>query len=70
MKQSKFPKGWDEEKIQELIHHYEEQSDEDAIAEYEKAFFSESRILRGNYRKASPSYRKARKINKTKIKHH
>jgi hypothetical protein len=69
MKQSKFPKGWDEEKIQRVIHYYEEQSDENAIAEYEKASFSKNRMSREDYKKASSSYRESRKIDKPKIRH-
>ena len=37
-KQSHFPKGWDEVRVQRLLDHYEEQSDEEAVAEDEAAF--------------------------------
>lgn len=33
-----FPPGWDEERVQRLIHHYESQTEEEAIAEDEAAF--------------------------------
>ena len=35
---NKFPAGWDEERVQDLIRHYETQSDAEAIAEDEAAF--------------------------------
>jgi aminoglycoside/choline kinase family phosphotransferase len=38
MKQSRFPPGWDEERVRRLITHYEEQTEEEAIAEDEAAF--------------------------------
>jgi hypothetical protein len=37
-KQSKFPPGWDEARVQRVLDHYETQSDEEAIAEDEAAF--------------------------------
>ena len=38
MKQSKFPPGWDENRVKEVIEHYESQSEEEAVAEDEAAF--------------------------------
>ena len=38
MKQSKFPPGWDEERVRKVIAHYEEQTEEEAVAEDEAAF--------------------------------
>ena len=38
MKQSKFPPGWDEQRVQKLLGHYESQSEEEAVAEDEAAF--------------------------------
>jgi hypothetical protein len=38
MKQSKFPPGWDEERVNEVLGHYESQSEEEAVAEDEAAF--------------------------------
>jgi len=38
MKQSKFPPGWDEARVHRVLEHYEEQSDEEAVAEDEAAF--------------------------------
>jgi hypothetical protein len=35
MSQSKFPAGWDEEKVRRVLAHYEEQTDEDALLEDE-----------------------------------
>ncbi|MGD0871510.1 MAG: hypothetical protein ABSB88_18315 [Bryobacteraceae bacterium] len=35
MSQSKFPNGWDEEKVRRVLAHYEQQTDEDALLEDE-----------------------------------
>ena len=37
-KQSKFPPGWDEARVQGVLDHDEGQSDEEAVAEDEAAF--------------------------------
>ena len=42
MKQSKFPSGWDEERVREVLEHYENQTEDEAIAEDEAAFESET----------------------------
>ena len=38
MTQTKYPPGWSEERVRRLLEHYEQQSDEEAIAEDEAAF--------------------------------
>lgn len=38
MKDSKFPPGWDEERVRRVLEHYEGQSDEEAVAEDEAAY--------------------------------
>jgi len=38
MKQGRLPVGWDEDRVRRVLAHYEEQSEEDAVAEDEKAF--------------------------------
>jgi hypothetical protein len=35
---NKYPKGWDRERVQAVIAHYENQSDDEAIAEDEAAY--------------------------------
>jgi len=35
MKQSKFPAGWDEDKVRRVLAHYEEQTEEEALVEDE-----------------------------------
>ena len=39
-RQGKFPPGWDEERVQRVIKHYESQSEEEAVAEDEAAYES------------------------------
>ena len=40
MKQAKLPPGWDEDKVQRTLAHYETQSKGDAVAEDEAAYES------------------------------
>jgi hypothetical protein len=40
MKGMKFPPGWDEERVRRVLDHYEQQSDEGAVAEDEEAYES------------------------------
>jgi hypothetical protein len=40
MKQAGFPQGWDEERVRRVLEHYENQSEEEAVAEDEAAFES------------------------------
>ena len=42
MKEDNYPHGWDEERVQRLLAHYEEQSEEGAVAEEEAAFADQS----------------------------
>jgi hypothetical protein len=41
MKQSKFPRGWDQERVRRVLAHYEEQTEEEALAE-DKASFDDT----------------------------
>lgn len=38
MKRTKFPKGWDEERVGQVLRHYDQQGDVEAVAEDEAAF--------------------------------
>ena len=38
MKQSKFPPGWNEERVKKVLAHYESQSEDEAVAEDEAAY--------------------------------
>lgn len=38
MSETKFPVGWDEEKVRGVLSHYEQQTSEEAVAEDEAAF--------------------------------
>jgi hypothetical protein len=38
MNQTRFPPGWDEERVRKVLAHYEEQTGEEATAEDEAAF--------------------------------
>ena len=44
-KQNKFPPGWDEERVQSVIAHYDQQTEDEAVAEAEKALQNESSML-------------------------
>jgi hypothetical protein len=45
MKQSKFPPGWDEQRVQSVIAHYEAQTEEEAVAEDEAAFEDQTQTV-------------------------
>lgn len=38
MKENKFPSGWNNERVQKVIAYYEEQTEDEAVAEDEAAF--------------------------------
>ena len=38
MKQGTFPSGWDEDRVSEVLAHYEAQTEDEAVAEDEAAF--------------------------------
>jgi hypothetical protein len=38
MRKNRFPAGWDEERVRRVLAHYEEQTEEEAVAEDEAAF--------------------------------
>ncbi len=45
MKQSRFPKGWDEHRVREVLAHYESQSEAEALAEDEAAWEDKSQTF-------------------------
>ena len=40
MKPPHFPEGWDEERVRRVLEHYDNQSDEEAVAEDEASYES------------------------------
>ncbi len=38
MRQNRFPSGWDEDRVRKVLAHYEEQTEDEAVAEDEAAF--------------------------------
>jgi hypothetical protein len=40
MRKSKYPSGWDADRVRRVLEHYETQSDEEAVAEDEAAYES------------------------------
>jgi hypothetical protein len=45
MKQSNFPPGWDEERVRRVLSHYEQQTEDEAVAEDEAAFESSTQTF-------------------------
>ena len=45
MNQSKFPPGWDEERVRRVLAHYEEQTEEEALAEDEAGFEDQTQTV-------------------------
>ncbi len=45
MKQSKFPPGWNKERVRRVLAHYEEQTEDEAVAEDEAAFEDQTQTV-------------------------
>lgn len=45
MKKEKFPPGWDAERVQRVLAHYEEQTEEEAVAEDEATFEDQTQAV-------------------------
>ncbi|NES81904.1 MAG: hypothetical protein F6K10_11130 [Moorea sp. SIO2B7] len=45
MMQRKIPKGWDEDRLQSVINHYDEQTEDEAVQEDEMAFKDQSQTI-------------------------
>lgn len=45
MKQERFPPGWDAKRVQRALAHYEEQTEEEAVAEDEAAFADQTQAV-------------------------
>ena len=44
-RENQFPPGWDEERVRRVLEHYENQTEEEAVAEAEAAFQSKAETL-------------------------
>ncbi len=44
-KQSKFPPGWDEKRVRKVLAHYEQQTEDEAVAEDEAAFENQTQTF-------------------------
>jgi hypothetical protein len=45
MKENRFPPGWDEARVRRVLEHYEQQTEDKAVAEDEAAFESPDQTL-------------------------
>ena len=45
MKQNEFPPGWDDERVRSVIAYYDQQTEDEAVAEAEAALQNESSTL-------------------------
>lgn len=57
-RETRYPEGWDEERVRRLLTHYEEQSAEEAVAEDEAAFEDGSQVVVEVPRELLPEIRK------------
>ena len=55
MIQNKFPPGWDEERVQSIIDYYENQTEDEAVAEGEAASQNEFSILMEIFMELGPA---------------
>ena len=47
MKKQKFPPGWDEDRVRRVLAHYEDQTEDEAVAEDEAAQEDKTQTLMG-----------------------
>jgi hypothetical protein len=47
MRATRFPRGWDEDRVRRVLEHYESQTDEEAVAEDEAAYESTTETTMG-----------------------
>ena len=45
MRQHRFPPGWDAERVQKVLAHYEEQTEDEAVAEDEAALEDQTQTM-------------------------
>jgi len=57
MKQSRFPPGWTEARVQRVLAHYETQTESEAVAEDEAAFEAPDQALMSVPRELVPAVR-------------
>ena len=55
IKQNKFPPGWDEERVQSVIAYYENQTEDEVIAEDEAASQNEFSMLMEVFTELGPA---------------
>ena len=58
MKKSRFPKGWDEARVQRVLKYYENQTEEEAAAEEDRIFNPRGTTVMRVPRKLVPQIRK------------
>lgn len=44
-RESRYPEGWDEERVRRVLEHYEQQSEDEAVAEDEAAFEGQKKTV-------------------------
>lgn len=54
----KYPPGWDEDRVRRVIAHYDQQSEEEAVAEDEAAFEDETVVVVGIPKELVPEVRR------------
>ncbi|HVX85644.1 MAG TPA: hypothetical protein VH253_12755 [Phycisphaerae bacterium] len=67
MKKTQFPKGWDEARVQRLIRYYDQQTEDEELAEI-NAMFEPGEVLIAVPRKLAPQVRKLIKTRGRKPK--
>lgn len=57
LKQTKFPKGWDEARVRQVLRQYEQQGEEEPVAEDEAAFEDPTQMIIEVPREIAPAVR-------------
>ena len=57
MKQGRFPQGWNEQRVRRVLAHYEEQTENEAVAEDEASFEDVTQTVMGVPKELVPAVR-------------
>jgi len=57
MRENRFPPGWNAERVRRVLEHYEQQTEEEAVAEDEAAFEDQTQTVMEVPRKLVPAVR-------------
>src|SRR5580658_9588431 len=67
-KKQKYPVGWDEERIRKLAEHYDNQTEDEQVAEHEAAFQAENQTVMAVPTELVPEHAKVQLLRSLQIR--